>query len=928
MNLWWTKCAWLGLWAALLMVPVAAVAQAKVGGQTLRGRVLDPSGAAVANAQVTVIAAGGVTRQATSDGQGRFEVAGVPTGSAEIVITASGFASYSAGVPVPNSGGAALAIHLKLGPNQQNITVNAESAQVNLEASDQAASVDLSGKALQSLADDPDQLATDLAALAGPAVGGDAATIYIDGFTQGDIPPKSAIASVQVNNDPFSAQFNRLGYGRVQIQTKPGSQDLHGNVEYDGNTSQINSLQPFLRASGATPPPYHSNIYSANVSGPLGKRATWYFGLERRDINNLSVVNAQILNANLAPQSFVTSLASPSHRTALTPRFDFQLTPNNILTARYERLGSDNVANGVGGFSLPSQAFNTGQVRHNLSIGDTEIMGPNAINRLRFQFLDFNQTSNATTTGPTIAVTGAFTSGGNANGNYLNREMHNDMLEDLSLTYGSHQAQLGGEVNDVQRTETNGADYNGTFVFSSLAAYQATEVGLQNGETMAQIRAAGGGPSQFTLAAGNATAHINRLDSSLYAQDAWQAGHNLTLNYGLRFETENIWHDHADWAPRLGFAWGLGHGAPTTVVRGGFGIFYRRFDDDQMIVVAHLNGFNQKQYIVSAPDFYPNVPDPASLAAGTAALPTTYLYSPLLEAPPTMTTSLSVERQLGKLGSLTLSYLHSYGWNQLYTSDINAPLPGSYDPALPNSGVRPFGLAAGNMYEYANGGVSRQDQLTLNFKLHAGASGSVNGYYTYNDAHGDTFGAGSFPTEPWNLMADYGPSPWNVRHRFYVSGTWNLPWGVTANPFVVAQSGRPYSLTLGEDLYGTGQQNARPALATASTPAADVLVTPYGRLDINPSATATLLAPNTEIGPAAFAVNLRLMKNIGLGGGKDGRTLGVGVEARNLLNTVNFGTPVGDVLSPLLGQSLGLMGGEYSQGAANRRVDLIATFSF
>ena len=909
----------------------------KAPSATLRGQVLDPSGAAVAHAQVTLIAATGLTRQAATDAQGGFILPQLPPGTAQLVVTAAGFAPFQRTVPVGGASAPPLAIHLKLSTSQQVVSVSAQAAQVNLQPADRAAAVTLAGRALQSLSDDPDQLQTDLAALAGPSVGDAGGAVYIDGFTRGDIPPKSAISSIQVNNNPFSARFNRLGYGRIEIETKPGSQSLHGQLEYDGNSSPFNALNPFLAATGTPPPPYHSNIFSADVGGPLGKSISWFLAVERRDINNLSVVNAQVLSPTLAPQPFVATLANPNRRTAITPRFDLQLTPSNVLTARYEDLQWSQIANGVGGLALPSQAFDRSSHRHNLQVGDTQLLGPSTVNRLRFQFLDFHDNNAAEGSGPTLRVLGAFIGGGNNNGTFQRHEMHNDLRDDLALTRGAHQLELGGEANDVNRTESDTSNYNGTFVFPSLNVYQATLAGLQQGLTMPQLLAAGDGPSQFTLTAGAPSAHINRLDAAVYLQDAWQLRPNLVANYGLRLETENMVHDHADWAPRLGLAWGLGRGpSPPTVLRAGLGMFYRRLDDDQMIVVAHLSGLNQRQYSVPAPSFYPSVPDAATLAALASASPTTYSYSPSLQAPDTLTASVSLERQLGHNGSLSLSFLHSRGQHQFFTNDINAPLAGTYNPALSASAIRPFGAAAGNIYQYQSAGIFRQNQLTLNFKLHPSDGLSLSGYYSFNDAHSDSAGADSFPSNPFNLLADYGRAPYGVRHRVFLSGNFNLPWGFAASPFLVAQSGQPFSLVLGEDLFGTGQQNARPSFATASTPLADVLTTPFGAFNLHPSPTDAMIPPNTQVGPAAFAINLRLTRIFNLGGAAPGSganqdaryQLSLGVEARNLLNRVNLAPPVGNLNSPLFGQSIGLMGGEYSAGAANRRVDLLATFSF
>jgi len=917
-------------WAARAQSPAPGAASAAAANAVLQGRVLDPTGAVVAGAKVAVIASNKTLRQAVTSRQGTFALHGLPAGGAQLVVTAPGFAAYRQSLALGSPAATKLTVQLALATSQQHVSVQSAATTVSLQPADRAGAVTLSGQALQSLSSDPDQLQTDLLALAGPAIGGGGGTVYINGFTQGDIPPKSAISSVKVNNDPFAARYARLGYGRIEIETKPGAQNLHGDVSYDGNTSRLNALNPFLTGAGIAPPQYHSNIYSFDLGGPAGKSISWLLSVEHRDISNINVINAQTLDSNLAPQTFIASVPNPNHRTAITPQLDVQLTPSNTLSGHYEFLQFSESGNGVGGTTLPTAANSDLSHRHNLQIADTQILGPTMVNVTSYQFLHHWERDTPASTSPTLQVLGAFTTGGNANGAYANWETHNDLRDDLSLDRGAHQIMIGGEVRQVSRTESNAANYNGAFVFSSLADYQATQTGLQNGLTMAQIQAAGNGPSQFKLTAGAPLAHILRMDASLYAQDTWRLRSNLTATYGLRFESENMQHDHSDWAPRLGVAWGLGGSQPSTVLRAGFGVFYERLDDDQMIVAAHSLTSNQRQYIVNAPAFYPNLPAPGALASLPAAYPTTYTYAPLLQAPLTATTSVSLEHQFGRRSSVSLSYLHSSGSHLFLTNDINAPLPGTFDPAVPGSGTRPLGNARGNIYEYQSRGIYRQNQLTLNFKAHPSSALSLSGYYTFNNAHTNTGGADSFPANPWNLLADYGRAPYDVRHRFYISGTIALPWGFSADPFLVAQSGQPFSLTLGEDLYGTGQQNARPALAGPNTPSANLVQTPYGTFDRAPlgAGTGAIIAPNTATGPAAVSLNLRLTKDFKLTLGDHRYQLSLGASARNLLNAVNLAAPVGNLNSPRFGQSISLAGGEYSGGAANRRIDIVASVSF
>ena len=194
-----------------------------------------------------------------------------------------------------------------------------------------------------------------------------------------------------------------------------------------------------------------------------------------------------------------------------------------------------------------------------------------------------------------------------------------------------------------------------------------------------------------------------------------------------------------------------------------------------------------------------------------------------------------------------------------------------------------------------------------------------------------------------------------------------MPAGIELYPMIVARSGLPFSITLGQDLYGTGIHNGRPAFATAPTPSTDERVTRFGTFDVNPGPKANIVPPNTATGPSAFAVNLRVSRTFGFGGtahgkrggaggggghhhhhgGLGGRGLGSGglgfdrggteqryaltlsVSVRNLFNNVNLGVPVGDLNSPLFGRSLSLAGRPYSaEGDANRRLDLRLSFAF
>ena len=359
----------------------------------------------------------------------------------------------------------------------------------------------------------------------------------------------------------------------------------------------------------------------------------------------------------------------------------------------------------------------------------------------------------------------------------------------------------------------------------------------------------------------------------------------MTLSLGLRYESQDNIGDHADVAPRIAFAWGLGKGAaPKTVLRAGWGIFYDRFIDTYVLQAQQLNGINQQQFVVNFPNFFPNIPDVSTLPA---SIPTSYRLSPTLRAPYMMQGAVSLEHQLTKSMNMAVTYIHSQGVHSLLSRNINAPLPGTFDPSDPTGGTRPLG-DIGNVYEYESGGIFKQNQLIANFNWRTSSRISLFGFYVLNYANSDTAGVASFPANPYDLAADYGRASFDVRDRFFFAGSISLPYGFRISPFLMATSGSPFNITIGQDLNGDSIFNDRPALASASTLPQNLVITKYGSFDIAPAANAAIIAPNLETGPAQVTMNLRVSKTFGFGKKQDA-TNGNGRGGRQ----GTFGGPVG-----------------------------------
>jgi len=964
----------------LLSIPGQLFAQD--GSGTLKGRVTDPSGAVIPQAAVSVTGTHGETKTAVTDNHGAYEIKGLAPGNYTVSTTAKSFAtSTEQNVAVSGNQVQEFDIALEIEVKPEKVEVEDQSTTVNTTASDNASSMVIRGKDLEALPDDPDELQQDLEALAGPSAGPNGGQIYIDGFTGGQLPPKSSIREIRVNQNPFSAEYDKLGYGRIEIFTKPGTDKYHGQFFIHGNDSAFNSLNPFV----AEVPPYHSELYNASIGGPLGKKASFFFTFEGRNINDSSVVNATILDPNFDPVPFTQAVPNPRTRFNLSPRIDYQLSKNNTLTARYQFLHNSESNEGIGQFSLPSQAYDSTNEEHTLQISDTQVLSPTVINEIRFEYARDNSTQTVQSFQPTVSVLGAFTGGGNQSGNPADIENRYELQNYTSMVRGNHLIKFGGRLRASTDSSRSNANFNGVFTFPSITAYQITEQGLHDGLTPAQIRAAGGGASQFSITTGQPLTEVSQVDVGLYAQDDWRIRPNLTLSYGLRFETQNNIHDHGNWAPRVSVAWGVGRGknpSPKTVLRAGFGMFYDRFAQSLVLQAERLDGATQQLTLVTDPDFYPNIP--ALPIPGAQVSPTIYQISPNLRAPMTMQTAVSVEHQITPKATMAVTYLYVRGEQQLFLRNINAPLPGTYDPADPSSGVRPLG-GTDNIYQYQSEGIFRQNQLIVNMRVNAGSRLSLFGYYTLNYANSNlgTGGGGgaSFLSNQYDPMADYGRSSFDVRHRVFLGGTLSFPYAFRLSPFMLVTSGQPYNVTTGQDLNGDSIFNDRPALISTTTCPTNVpqgpsfLCTPLGTF--NSAATSGLIPVNFGTGPTLFTLNLRLSKTFGFGkesknsataggpggpGGRGGRgggpggglggrglsgaggpgggffgmggttdrryNLTFGVSARNVLNRLNFAPPVGDLSSPLFGQSNALAGGPYSSAGASRRIDLQLLFSF
>src|SRR6516165_1703364 len=542
-------------WRMILALVAALWCAAPVLAQstgTVHGTLTDPSGAAVANATVIAVTPDGQAKTVTTNRTGAYEVSGLAPGNYTLTVSAPGFADFAKDdVNVAAGQSQLLNIQLSIAVEKEkvNVTDQGGAPTVSTDPSANAGAIILRGQDLDALPDDPDELQTDLEALAGPSAGPNGGQMYIDGFTAGQLPPKSSIREIRINQNPFSAEYDQLGYGRIEIFTKPGTDQFHGQFMIHGTGDALNARNPFLGA--AEQPPYHSILYNGNIGGPIiSKKMSFFFNIDYRDMDEISIINTPALDASLNPIQFTQAVPNPRTRTNLTPRVDYQLSSHNTLTVRYQYYRENEQNDGIGQFSLPTQGYNNLETEHTVQISDTQTLSERTINETRFQYVRSNTTQTVLDTSPTVNVNGAFIGGGNNLGNLLQTTGGYEIQNYTSIAAGRHFIKFGVRSRIDRDTTDRTQGFNGSFLFNSLTSYQITEQDLQASFTPEEIRAdcrgttptgvpICGGASQFTQVIGNSNVNNTYADVEPYFQDEWRFRPNITFNFGLRYEWQN-----------------------------------------------------------------------------------------------------------------------------------------------------------------------------------------------------------------------------------------------------------------------------------------------------------------------------------------------------------------------------------------------------
>jgi Carboxypeptidase regulatory-like domain/TonB dependent receptor len=833
-----------GLAALVLITSLSGYAQSPSARNSISGLVQDQTGAAISGASVELLT-GSVTQESTTtDQSGTFRFNRLAAGKYLVKVTSVGFATATVDVAVGAQPLPPLKVVMAIASLQQETTVTSEPATISTEATDNKDTVALSEQSLSNLpVFDQDYIGAMSRFLDPGSVGTNGVSLVVNGMEVPNLGVSpSAIKEIKINQDPYSAEYQRPGRGRIEVTTKPGSPEYHGTFNFIFRDAHLNARDPFA----LTRPPEQRRIYEGYLSGPIrgSKKTSFLLSVSRKEEDLQSVVVAEGLAGAIR-----ANVPAPSRTFQLSGQITHAVSDTNTFSVR-ESLLIESVNNqNVGGTTLAEAGINSRNMEQEITFSHQIVLSPKLVNNFRLLLGVERQSNESVNDNRRIVVQDAFTGGG-AQANSLRTEYHAVLSETLSYSSGKHLIKGGINIPDLSRRGyDNNINTAGTFFFSTLANYAA------------------GVPFSFVQQQGNG--HVVFLEKviGLFVQDEYHPRKNLMVSAGLRYDWQNFFHDHNNFAPRLSFAYSPGK-TPKTVIRGGAGVFYDRSGARPIQDILLFNGVRLRQFVLVNPTY----PDPFSSGVPLSSQPVSIVkLEPNIRIPYLLQYSFSLERQLRKSTTLAVTYLGSRGFAQFRSRDINAPLPPTF-AARPDPSI-------GVLREIESAGRRATDSLEFTLRGNVTRFFSGMAQYRLAFAHDNTSGINYLPPNAFDLSGEWGRSDFDRRHRFELLGTINPGKLFNLGVSVSAYSGLPYTLITGIDQFHTGTANGRPAGVPR----------------------------NSLQGPAYADLDLRWSRDfiVRKSKKKDGDIKAtLAVDAFNVLNQVNYSSFIGNLSSPFFGQAI------------------------
>jgi hypothetical protein len=912
--------------ALCLVFGVATRAQSTA---TLQGSVTDPQGAVVPNARVTVRSGAiGAVRTVQTDSEGNYQVASLPPGVYRVEVQIQGFQTQVIdAVSLEVARTVVQNFQLSVGAVEQTVTVTSDTAVVETATTSVGTVINqrtvqeipLNGRHFVDLgllipgSVTPPQNGFLTAPLRGQGsfaintAGNreDTVNFQINGVNLNDMvqnqitfqPSINTVSEFKVDNSTFSAEYGRNSGAIVNIATRTGTNEYHGEL-FEFLRNEALDARNFFDAKK---PPFKRNQFGLAVGGPIvlphfgeggpvwsydGRNKTFFFfsyeGLRQRqgltlvsdvfsDAQRAGATNpttqkllnliprANATGANGTPR-FVGSDTAPVNIDQETIDISHSLGQNDRLHGYYAVQRDFRGEPTLQGNSVPGFGDTRHSRRQIFTFNETHTFTPSLVNEVRFGYnrihiiftpnallnpADFGINDGVTEAIglPQISISNFTLNIGGPAGFPQGRGDTGFVVSDtLNYLRGAHSLKVGGEYRRFLNNNFN--QDTGTFGFANVAGFLS------------------GTASTFAITLGNVTSSISQGALGLFVQDNYKVRSNLTLELGLRYDwnmspterfdrfvnfdpqTDTLVRvnnglapvyktNNRNLQPRVGFAWDP-RGDGKTSVRGAYAVMV-----DQPIT-------NLVTGLASNPPFASPVALPANRTTtfATAILPGNAAPGSTLSPNATdlgfdnayvQSWNLNVQREVARGLGVTAGYFGSKGTHLRLTRNINQFRPDGTRPftAVSASSAISPGVPLLNITEREGTGNSSYNALwvTANKRLSRGLQ--FNASYTFSKSidYNSQSSQGVTLQDSYNLRGDRGLSDFDARHRFVISGLYELPFhgnrfveGWELTTVTQSQSGNPVNILAGNalaitnaagaTLIGAANSNALTGLAT------------------------------------------------------------------------------------------------------------------
>ncbi len=909
---------------------------AQTGGGGIFVAVKDQFGDTVSDAEIKLGKSGEKEKRIKTNSLGIAQFSRLTAGEYQITVSAEGFQEYTLGkIILSNNESRKIEIILEIAPIESNVDIGETDA---LDSERSGMTTVLGEEAIANLPDNQEDLERAIKRL-GEALAGEDLPISVNGVEGGKIPPKQAIQQIRVNQNVFSAQYDSPFGGGIEIFTRSNVDRFRGYASFSFADSRFNAADPFLGRRA----PFQSRSYFFNLSGPLlGKKANFFIYGSRAESDASAIINAVVLDANLQPVEFRESLAAPSRSESVNLTINADPTKKHKLYFSYNFGSGRAEGQNAGGFSLPSRANENRSNSHYLQFSDTFLINPNIVNQTRFLAAYFTNDSFGGSDAAAINVLDAFFGGGSQQNN-LNKNFRFDASNETTWQMGRYALGFGWRLRGERINQNSTANFGGTYTFSgrlapvldannnpvtdangnvlttqisSLESYRRTLLFRQMNFSNQRIRELGGGANQFTISGGNPEIELAQYDAAFFVQNSYKISETVAASFGVRYEYQTNISSNFNFAPRFGVIWSPKakekqnplYALPRVSV--GYGIFYSRFALNNTLNVRQANDADRAQYLITETnilDVFPVVPTVDLLQQ--FALPQTKSFIDAeFETPFQSLLNITAAKKMPKGYTLNFTFSHSEGFRQILTRNVNAPLAGTFDPFNPSLAVRPLGNI-GNVYATRSGGKTVTDRFSIFLGFPQSQNLYANLRYSFNKSKSDIVSGSGSPFDPYDFTQEFAPTFFDGVHSVggYFFYNFNARKISVGGDFS-ANSGTRFNIFTGRDTNGDGFFSERPSFATdLSKP--NLIQTPYGILDPNPSPDDKLIPRNLGRGPANFNFNASISKWFGFNEDKANKkpprqTLNFSVRANNVFNIINKSNPIGNMSSPNFLRSL------------------------